>query len=351
VKQKQHHNFHILGIETSCDETSAAVLSVEKSGFKVLSNIVSSQIKLHARWGGVVPHLASREHVKNIDHVLNLALKESKKKMKDIDLIAITAGPGLIGSLMVGTMFAKTLAWKYSKPIIGVNHIEGHIYSNWLSTKMPNKRKLFPAICLVVSGGHTQLILMKDHSKYKLIGETLDDAAGEAFDKIARILGLGYPGGPVISRYAEKGNPNKFPLPRPMTKTKNYNFSFSGLKTAVLYLVKDLKKLSEQDKYDIAASAQEAIVDVLVSKTMRAAKEYEVKSIILSGGVSANNLLRETLKKESRNVNIPLFIPDLKYTTDNAAMITVAGYYNLKNEKTKNYSWNKIKADANWELV
>lgn len=346
----------ILGIETSCDDTSIAVLSASGKKTKILSNIVSSQIKLHNKWGGVVPHLASREHSKNLDVVLKVALKEAEVKLKDIDLVAVTSGPGLIASLIVGTVFARALAWKNGIPIIGTNHMEGHIYSNWL-TKLPADKKLFPALCLAVSGGHTQLILMSDHGKYKMIGETLDDAAGEAFDKIARILGLGYPGGPIVSRYAEKGNAKSYDLPRPMLKKKSYEFSFSGLKTAVLYLVRDLKnqnsKLTTKLKQDMAASAQQAIVDVLITKTIQAAKEYKVKSIMLSGGVSANKLLRENLVTAGKKLNnVSVIIPELKYTTDNAAMIAMAGYYNwLRTNKKATDSWLKVTPNANWEIV
>ncbi len=353
----------ILGIETSCDETSVAVISASGKKMEVLSNIVSSQIKLHAKWGGVVPHLASREHAKNIDWVLAVALKEAKTKLKDIDLITVTSGPGLIVALVIGTTFAKALAWKTGNPLLGINHMEGHIYSNWLG-KIPAEKKLFPALCLAVSGGHTQLILMTGHGKYKMIGETLDDAAGEAFDKIARILGLSYPGGPIISKYAELGNSTAFTLPRPMIHHKNYDFSFSGLKTAVLYLVKDLtkgnKKLTLRQKRNISASAQEAIVDVLVTKTIRAAKEYKVKSVMLSGGVSANKLLRQRLVEIGEKNKITAIIPELKYTTDNAAMIAIAGYYNwlVKNLSTNSRvnkkatnTWLKVNTDANWEIV
>lgn len=350
----------ILGIETSCDETAVAVISATSKKIEVLSNVVSSQIKLHAKWGGVVPNLASREHAKNINLVLETALKERGLRLKDIDLITVTSGPGLIASLIIGTIFARALSWKKNIPIIGVNHIEGHIFSNWLGN-IPSDKKLFPSLCLIVSGGHTELVLMQNHGKYKMIGQTLDDAAGEAFDKIARILGLGYPGGPIISAYAEKGNPGVFDLPRPMIKSKNYDFSFSGLKTAVLYLVKDLtagnKKLSLQQKRDIAASAQEAIVDVLIDKTVRAAKQYPIKSIMLSGGVSANQLLRERLVAEGENQKIKVIIPELKYTTDNGAMIAVAGYYKMISAKSSRINkktaldWRHVIPDPNWEIV
>ncbi len=384
----------ILGIETSCDETAASLVEVHpvksrKAGtlkelfdgvrngkIRVLSNIVSSQIKLHAKYGGVVPSLAAREHVKNLRPVLELALKTGNWKLKTVDLIAVTAGPGLISSLLVGTAFAKTLAWKLNKPIIGVNHIEGHITSNFLpkigeisnfqfliSKKTTNRKlqttnSIFPALCLVVSGGHTQLILMKGFGKYKTVGETLDDAAGEAFDKIARILGLGYPGGPVISAVAEKletGNWElEIKLPRPMISSKNFDFSFSGLKTAVLYLDRDLKKKLGKNKLprelisQIAAEAQQAIVDVLVSKTIKAAQRHGAKSIMLSGGVSANKSLRSELQKNAEQREIKYFQPSPEYTTDNAAMIALAGYFNYK---SKSGDWKKVKTDANWELI
>src|SRR3989344_1241600 len=290
----------ILGIETSCDETAVSVLEVNPPSRKasegtvrVLSNVVSSQVKLHAKYGGVVPNLAAREHVKNISHVFKLALKKAdesvkhsvsnivgkttsygiKEAMKKIDLIAVTRGPGLGPALLVGISFAKAIAWKYQKPLAGVNHLEGHIYSNWLNPNFKPKALTFPILHLIVSGGHTELVLMEDYNKYKLIGETLDDAIGEAFDKVARLLGLGYPGGPIISKLAEHGNQNRYPLPSPMIHSKDFNFSYSGLKTAVLYLIRDLKlkKLNPQTRADIAASFQKAAIDVLIKKTMRAA--------------------------------------------------------------------------------
>ena len=356
----------ILGIETSCDETAMSVIEISPRQARgeeitVLSNVISSQVKLHAKYGGVVPSLAAREHVKNIKHVFKLALNEAFKTGNwelgtgnwPIDLIAVTRGPGLGPALLVGLTFAKTISWLYKKPLIGVNHLEGHIYSNWLppirvSSKfqVPSS-KLFPVLNLIVSGGHTELVLMKNHSQHKIIGETLDDAVGEAFDKVARLLGLGYPGGPVISKIAEKGNPDKYPLPRPMINSKNYNFSYSGLKTAVLYLIRDLKikTLSLELKADIAASFQKAAVDVLIQKTMRAAKEFNVKSILLSGGVSANKLLRSELQKNSTETGIKYFQPPMEYTGDNATMIAMAGYFNyLRNKKIP---LSGIRMDAN----
>src|SRR3989344_6594383 len=265
----------ILGIETSCDETAVAVLEIKNDKIKVLSNTISSQVKLHAEYGGVVPNLAAREHVKNIGRIFKFALKEAKIKdfKKEIDLIAVTRGPGLGPALLIGISFAKAIAWKYQKPLAGVNHLEGHIYSNWLNPNFKPKALTFPILHLIVSGGHTELVLMEDYNKYKLIGETLDDAIGEAFDKVARLLGLGYPGGPIISKLAEHGNQNRYPLPSPMIHSKDFNFSYSGLKTAVLYLIRDLKlkKLNPQTRADIAASFQKAAIDVLIKKTMRAA--------------------------------------------------------------------------------
>ena len=362
----------VLGIETSCDETAVAVLEIKNGKIKVLSNTISSQVKLHAKYGGVVPNLAAREHVKNISRVFNLALKEAgepvKHRVSNIDLIAVTRGPGLGPALLVGITFAKTIAWKYEKPLVGTSHLEGHIYSNWLKPVgvsyelQATSYKLFPILNLIVSGGHTELVLMRGYGKYDLIGETLDDAVGEAFDKVARLLDLGYPGGPLISKIAEKGNPDRYPLPSPMINSKNYNFSYSGLKTAVLYLLRDLKnknyKLNIKDKADISASFQKAALDVLIKKTIKASVEYKVKSIFLSGGVSANTQLRNRLKKLAEENKINYSQPELEYTGDNAAMIALAGYFNYKNlpsshkasegkEKAQKLTWNSVEMDAN----
>src|SRR3989344_3329481 len=349
----------ILGIETSCDETAMSVIEVmTRNKIKILSNVVSSQVKLHAKYGGVVPSLAAREHVKNIRHVFNLALKTAKIKSfgKEVDLIAVTRGPGLGPALLVGLTFAKTIAWLHQKHLIGVNHLEGHIYSNWLSVRENPKseilnskqiknskfkiqnNKIFPALNLIVSGGHTELVLMKNHGQYKIIGETMDDAVGEAFDKVARLLGLGYHGGPAIAARATKfkveSEKFKVEFPRPMIKSKNFNFSYSGLKTSVLYFLRDLKSknytLKPDDINEVAYAFQEAAIDVLVQKTMRAAKEYKVKSILLSGGVSANTLLRSDLNRTTTEAEIKYFQPPMEYTTDNAVMIAVAGYFEYK---------------------
>jgi len=369
----------ILGIETSCDETAVAVIEIKNKKVRVLSNTISSQVKLHAKYGGVVPNLAAREHVKNIGHVFRLAMKEANLpraalgKLADIDLIAVTRGPGLGPALLVGITFAKTLAWKYKKPLVGVNHLEGHIFSNFLKEVGENSKsnpptgernpELFPILNLVVSGGHTELVLMsakggsasgvKNYRKYKIIGETLDDAIGEAFDKVARLLGLGYPGGPIISKLAEKGNPNRYPLPSPMIHSKDFNFSYSGLKTAVLYLIRDLKnspsnssgQISAQQKFDIAASFQKAAIDVLIKKTVKAAEEYKVKSIFLSGGVSANKLLRLNLNAIATELGVNYSQPPLEYTGDNAAMIALAGYLNY--QKNKKTGWDLVEMDSN----
>lgn len=326
----------ILGIETSCDDTSVAVLKIENDKPEVLSNVVSSQVKIHSEFGGVVPILAAREHEKNLPIVLQSALDATRYTLHDIDLLAVTSGPGLIMSLVKGVNFAKELAKQYNKPIVGVNHLEGHIYSAWLDGQKP----LFPALSLSVAGGHTDLILVKDYGKYEKLGQTVDDAAGEAFDKIARMLGLAYPGGPEISKEAEKFSGEKtITLPRPMIHSKDLNFSFSGLKTSVLYLIRDLKVPLDSVRSEIAHEAQEAIVDVLIAKTKKAIELYQPKSVLLAGGVSANRLLREKIKTLHSNV----FIPPMEYTTDNAAMIAMAAYFN---QDTKDFD-----ADANWEIV
>ena len=334
----------ILGIETSCDDTSIALVKKDTKNFKILSNVISSQIKVHAPYGGVVPNLAAREHLKNIKPCLRQALKEAKNPT--IDLIAVTAGPGLIPSLLVGVNFAKALAYNWQKPIIGINHIEGHIYANWLN----NSKIEFPTLALVVSGGHTQLVLIKKHGDYMVLGETRDDAAGEAFDKVAKLLGLGYPGGPIISQRAEKGNSEKFNLPRPMINRQNFDFSFSGLKTAVLYEAKKQKKISNQYINDMAASFQQATIDVLVYKTIKAAKEYKVKNVILSGGVAANkelrNQMQETVEKKLDNVNFQM--PEIKLCTDNAAMICATAFFRKK--LIPDQGWFSINANSNLKL-
>ena len=331
----------ILAIDTSCDDTSVAVLENDK----VLSNIVSSQIDIHREWGGVVPNLAKREHEKAIDECVRVALKRAKTKEKDISAIAVTYGPGLAPALQVGVNKAKEMSLEYDIPLIGVNHIEGHILAVLLKNKNNkyyskiNEIK-FPLLVMIVSGGHTQIIFVKSIGEYKVIGRTLDDAVGEAFDKVSRMLDLGYPGGLVISEMSKKGDKNKFILPRPMKDSNNYDFSFSGLKTACLYNIRDLKK-EHKDNFvklipDYCASFQEAAVDSLLIKLKRATKKISPKMIFVGGGVSANNRLRKKFKQEINKLGVDIYFPSKVYSTDNAAMIGVVGYYKyLKKEFIK----------------
>jgi len=306
----------ILGIETSCDETAAAVVA---DGVRILSNQIASQVEIHARYGGIVPEVASRQHILAIIPILNQAMAEAEATWSDLDGIAVTTGPGLAGSLLVGVNMAKAIALAHRLPITGVNHLEGHIYANWLIDPIPD----FPLVCLIVSGGHTDLVLMKGHGDYVVLGRTRDDAAGEAFDKAARILGLGYPGGPAIERAARDGSAASIPLPRAWLKGSN-DFSFSGVKTALLRLVEGGKISSPAEA---AASFQEAVVDVLVTKTVAVAKEHGVRQILLAGGVASNRLLRECLAKNSP---IPVLVPEPILCTDNAAMIAACGYFRFK---------------------
>lgn len=324
----------ILAIETSCDETAAALVEcgggLKNPRFKVLKNIVSSQIEAHRPFGGVVPMLAKREHEKNLPVVLS-DLKLSENDWKNVDALAVTVGPGLEPSLLTGIGFAKEVAKKNKKRLIGANHLEGHLYSPLLAPG--NKKISFPAIGLIVSGGHTILIHMKSLDSWKKIGETRDDAVGEAFDKVARMLGLPYPGGPEIQKLAKEGNPRAIEFPRPMIHHKNFDFSFAGLKTAVYYYLRDKQQVTS-NKRNVAASFEEAAVDVLTKKTMRAIKETKAKSLILAGGVAANKRLRETLAKECKKAKKNFFVSDLKYSGDNAAMIAAAAYINTLKKKT-----------------
>jgi len=341
----------ILGIESSCDETAAAIVDVNvKTGkSKTLSNIISSQIEIHKKYGGVIPEVAAREHVLNILPVIHEALIRAGVTPKKISAIAVTKGPGLVTSLITGTETARSLAYAWGKPLIPVNHIAGHIYSDFLDLK---SKVIFPLVVLTVSGGHTNLVFMKDHNNFKIIGETRDDAAGEAYDKGAKMLELGYPGGPIISKHAkiffESGEKNNVTLPRPMLKN-GLDFSFSGLKTALLYqLQKDKNWKNRINEYCFAY--QEAIIDILSQKTIAAAKKYKAKTIMLSGGVSANLELRDYLaSKVSQELpKNPLIVPKLSYTTDNAAMIALAGYYALQSKVDT--SWQKLKVDVNFGL-
>jgi len=319
----------VLGIETSCDETAAAVV---EDGVRILSNQIASQVEIHARYGGIVPEVASRQHILAIIPILQQAMAEARVSWGDVDGIAVTTGPGLAGSLLVGVNVAKALALAHGLPITGVNHLEGHIYANWLNNYQPN----FPLVCLIVSGGHSDLVLMKGHGDYVVLGRTRDDAAGEAFDKAARILGLGYPGGPAIEQAARNGT-TSLKLPRAWLKG-SHDFSFSGVKTALLRLVEGEKvSLSANQgsqlptQSDAAASFQEAVIDVLVTKTVAAAKEHRVKQILLAGGVASNRLLRQRLVENSP---IPVLVPEPVLCTDNAAMIAACGYYRFQAGKT-----------------
>ena len=316
----------ILAIETSCDETAAAVIV----NGKIESNVIASQSLIHSKYGGVVPEVAAREHVKSIIPTLNLALSQSKTSLDQITAIAVTQGPGLMTSLMVGIDTAKAIAFSLKLPLIPINHMEAHIYANFVEQKIA-----FPALILIVSGGHTMLVLMKNHGVYKVVGETLDDAAGEAFDKTAKLLGLGYPGGPVISKLAKQGDPSRFDFPRPMIKSNDLNFSFSGLKTAVLYKVQELSTINNQLTTDLAASVEAAIVETLISKTGKAIIKFKPKTIMLGGGVAANELLRNRFKQLAKSDKVHCSIPKLEYCTDNAAMIGLAAYYRTKNGKVK----------------
>jgi N6-L-threonylcarbamoyladenine synthase len=308
----------LLAIESSCDETSAAIYR----GAELRSNVVSSQL-FHTNFGGIVPELASRAHVQGISLIVREALERAKVTMQEVGAIAVTQSPGLGGSLVVGANFAKGLALRYSVPIVAINHIEGHIFSAFIE----NTDITFPFLALVVSGGHTSLFSVESFEKYAVIGSTRDDAAGEAFDKIAKLLGLGYPGGIEIDRLAKEGNPQAIAFPRGMLREENFDFSFSGLKTSVrLYIQKTLKTtVSDQQQRDICASAQEAIADVLTQKTMRAAKEFGVRDIVVAGGVAANSRLRSMLQEQVTKRSLRLFIPTMAYCTDNAAMIGCIG--------------------------
>jgi N6-L-threonylcarbamoyladenine synthase len=350
-------NVVILAIETSCDETAAAVLSFtdEKTWpqIKTLSSLVKSQISIHKSFGGVVPEAAARAHVKNILPVVQKALATSHCPLSTIDYIAITNGPGLIPSLIVGVEFAKALSLATGKPIIPVNHMLGHLYSPFFrlqATSYKLQASLFPIVSLIVSGGHTILTLMKNEKDYKVLGQTVDDAAGEAFDKVAKLLGLPYPGGPEVSKLAEKSKAS-LQFPRPMINSKDYNFSFSGLKTATLYYVQNLKTkdLRLKTKQDICKAFQDAVVDVLVTKTVRAVKEYGAKSVSLSGGVAANKALRDALRLKTKDLRLNFFVPQKNLCTDNAEMVGVAAAFMLHNGfRPKNY--RQIKADSNLEL-
>ena len=305
-----------LGIESSCDETSVAIV---KNGREILTNVINTQIEIHKQFGGVVPEIASRKHIENISDVTKQALKEANMNFKDIDLVACTYGPGLVGALLVGVGYAKALSFALNKPLIGVNHIEGHIAANYITFKELEP----PFLCLVISGGHTHLVYIEDYTQFKILGKTRDDAIGEAYDKVARVIGLEYPGGPKIDKLAKKGQAN---IKLPETYFANLDFSFSGIKTAVLNLNHKEPKIN---KADLCASFEKTTTDMIINNTTRAIKEMKVTKIALAGGVSANSYIRERFKILGKELGIGVYYPELELCTDNAAMIASAGYYNF----------------------
>lgn len=314
-------DINILAIETSCDETAAAVV---RNGREVRSNIISSQIELHKLYGGVVPEIASRKHIEKINQVIEEALCVAEIALQDIDAIGVTYGPGLVGALLVGVAEAKAISFAAKKPLVGVHHIEGHISANYIE----DKQFAPPFLCLVVSGGHTHLVLVKDYGKYEIIGRTRDDAAGEAFDKVARAIGLGYPGGPKIDKLSKEGNPQAIQFPRAHIEGAPYDFSFSGLKSAVLnYINSSEMKHEEINRADVAASFQQSVVDVLVSRTILAAKNLNMKQVAIAGGVAANSALQKAMKAACVEKGLKFNYPSPIYCTDNAAMIGAAAYY------------------------
>ena len=326
----------ILGIESSCDETAA---SVTLNGREVLSNVIASQIDLHTLYGGVVPEIASRKHLEKIDLVVDKALSDAGCTIDDIDAIAVTYGPGLVGALLVGVNFAKAYAYGTGKPLIAVNHIEGHICANYIEDKDLKP----PFMCLVVSGGHTHLVNVIDYGKYEILGRTVDDAAGEAFDKVARAIGLGYPGGPKIDKEAKNGDPAAIDFPRAKVGKTEYGFSFSGLKSAVLNYLNACKMKNEEiNTADVAASFQQAVVDVLVGNTISAAKTHDAKCVALAGGVASNSALRQAFADACRKNGIDFKFPSPILCTDNAAMISCAGYYHFLKEEFAPLSLNAV---------
>jgi N6-L-threonylcarbamoyladenine synthase len=335
-------SFLTLGIESSCDETSAAVI---KDGKEVLSNVIASQIDLHRKFGGVVPEIASRKHVELINPVIEDALEEAGVDYEELSLVAVTYGPGLVGGLLVGIAAAKAIAYAHNIPLVGVNHIEGHIYSNFISHPEIEP----PLLCLTVSGGHTDLLYFEELGSYQILGRTKDDAAGEAFDKVARVMEIGYPGGPAIDKLAKEGDSQAIDLPRPLIYDDNYDFSFSGLKTAVLNYINQKKQKGEEvPQADLAASFQQAVVDVLTAKVFKAAQDKGVKKVLLSGGVSANSHLRRELEEKLDELEIKLYYPQPKLCTDNAAMIGTAGYF--KYQLTGEIAPYSLNANPNLKL-
>ena len=333
---EEKKDVYILAIESSCDETAAAVV---KNGREVLSNVISSQIALHTLYGGVVPEIASRKHIEKINQVITQALEDADTTLEEIDAIGVTYGPGLVGALLVGVAEAKAIAYAAKKPLVGVHHIEGHICANYIE----NKELEPPFLCLVASGGHTHLVKVADYGKYEIIGRTRDDAAGEAFDKVARAIGLGYPGGPKIEKKAKEGNDKAIVFPKAKVAENPYDFSFSGLKSAVLNYINGCKmKRQEINEADIAASFQKAVIDVLVEHAVHAAKEYRIDKFAIAGGVASNQTLREAMEKACKERGIQFYHPSPIFCTDNAAMIGSAAYYEYLQGRRDGWDLNAV---------
>lgn len=323
---------YILAIESSCDETAASVV---KNGRTILSNVISSQIDLHKLYGGVVPEIASRKHIEKINQVIEQALQDAGKSLEEMDAIGVTYGPGLVGALLVGVAEAKAIAYAANKPLVGVHHIEGHVSANYI--EHPDLEP--PFLCLIVSGGHTHLVIVKDYGEFEILGRTRDDAAGEAFDKVARAIGLGYPGGPKIDKLSREGNDRAIPFPKAKVGDSPYDFSFSGLKSAVLnYLNQHKMQGLEVNQADLAASFQKAVVDVLVEHTMLAAKDFQMDKVAIAGGVASNRTLRETMAAACEKAGLTFYYPSPIFCTDNAAMIGVAAYYEY--QKGTRHGWD-----------
>ncbi|WP_313155968.1 tRNA (adenosine(37)-N6)-threonylcarbamoyltransferase complex transferase subunit TsaD [Lacrimispora sp.] len=335
-KNHTEEDVYILAIESSCDETAASVV---KNGREILSNVISSQIALHTLYGGVVPEIASRKHIEKMNQVIEAALLEAGLCLEDMDAIGVTYGPGLVGALLVGVAEAKAIAYAAGKPLVGVHHIEGHVSANFI--EHPDLEP--PFLCLIVSGGHTHLVIVKDYGEFEILGRTRDDAAGEAFDKVARAVGLGYPGGPKIDRAAKEGNPHAIKFPRAKVEGNIYDFSFSGLKSAVLNHINHAGMIGEEiNVADLAASFQSAVVDVLVSHTMDAAKEYGFKKVAIAGGVASNSALRKGMSLACEKAGITFYYPSPIYCTDNAAMIGTAAYYEYINGSRAGWDLNAV---------
>lgn len=335
-KNNTEEDVYILAIESSCDETAAAVV---KNGREILSNVISSQIDLHTLYGGVVPEIASRKHIEKINQVIESALLESGLTLENMDAIGVTYGPGLVGALLVGVAEAKAMAYAANKPLVGVHHIEGHVSANFI--EHPDLEP--PFMCLIVSGGHTHLVIVRDYGEFEILGRTRDDAAGEAFDKVARAVGLGYPGGPKVDKAAKEGNPQAIKFPRAKVDGNRYDFSFSGLKSAVLNHINHANMMGEEINVpDLLASFQNAVVDVLVSHTVDAAKEYGFKKVAIAGGVASNSALRKGMKEACEENGIEFYYPSPIYCTDNAAMIGTAAYYEFINGARADWDLNAV---------